>query len=160
MLTLDMNTHTGAVSQYEGFEFKTMVHFGDMYLGAGDNGISEIGGSQDNGEGINAYFELANITLGISNVKFIRYYDIDYESAGDLELTVTFDDDPEREDTIEIESAGTGIQSVRHEGRSDIDGFSFKVKVGNVDGKDFSVDRLSVSPVVLAPGRQRQRRKA
>lgn len=151
MITLDAQLNGGMFSQYTNFPFNSMVRFGETFLGAGDDGLFEIAGEQDNGVNIDAGFELPTTDLGIHNKKRIRFIYLGYETNGELQLEVITDQKPGEVYQVSNINA-TGQQRNKRSLKKTQQGRYFTVKVSNVNGADFSIDRIECLPVILSSG--------
>ncbi len=139
-----------ALSQYANFNFNSMCKFGDTYLGADENGIFELEtGDLDDTETIEAFFELVTSDWGIQNQKRIRSLYIGYESDGNLLVTWKDDDDNERSYVLKPNHIPNKQHSAKIPGARDGKGRYWMLRIDNMDGADFSIDRVDVTPVVL-----------
>lgn len=154
MVTLDVNLKRGAYSQYSGFAFNSMVKFNGKYLGANSAGLFAIEGKTDNGADIDAEMELPTTDFGLRQHKRVRFVDVGYETDGSVLFNFVFDQDELAGEDYEVEAHKTGQQrgrfSVKHTQR----GRYVTVTVKNVNGADFSLDHISILPVILHPGRR------
>ena len=140
-----------AASQYAGWNFNSMCKFGDKYLGADENGVFTLDeGDYDNSELIPAFFELLTSDYGTRNPKKIRSMYFGYESDGNLLLTVKTDDGDERVYNLNPNQIPDKQHSVKVSIGRDGKGRYFMVRIDNVDGADFSVDRISMVPITVA----------
>lgn len=140
-----------ALSQYANWNFNSMCKFGDKYLGANENGIFELdSGDLDNTEQIESFFELVTSEWGLGDFqKRIRSIYIGYETNGNLQLTVKDDDNNERQYVLKPNHTLNKQHSVKLAGTRDGKGRFWMLRIDNLNGADFSVDRISVVPVVL-----------
>lgn len=142
---------TGArVSQYANYNFNSMCKFNGAYLGANESGIFVLdSGDTDDGSEIEAFFELVTSDYGIANQKRWRSMYIGYETEGDLMLTVRDDENNERvydlQPTFPDLKQHSGKIGIGRDGK----GRYWMVRIDNVNGVDFSVDRIVGIPVVL-----------
>lgn len=152
MITLDTNTIGKSTTQYDGFEFDSMARFGSVYLGVNENGLFVIGAPDDDGQPIEASFELPTVDLGSGNIKRLRFLYMGAELYGDMLCTLHTDGKEDgREYDIPYNGRG-GQQRVRVPIGRDDQGRYWRPAFANVNGGDFSVDSISVLPVVLHPG--------
>ena len=150
-LGLAMRLKNLAVSQYCGYEFDSIVKFGDMYLGAGEEGLFTLEDADtDDGVEIDSIIELPTTDFGISNQKRIRAIHVGCETGGKLKLTLSNDEDNEREYTlvpINISNRQHGSKvKVNRNGK----GRYWTVKIENVDGCDFSLNMIELIATILA----------
>jgi len=150
MYVLDYSIQPGATTQYINYDFNSMVKFGNTYLGACADGIFELGGDDDEGVAIGAYFEPIMTDFGTSKPKKVRFMFLGYEAEGDLLVTLSADEGVEYSFTVA--STKTGQQRRRVAGRRDIQGRYIMFRVSNVDGCDFGLDSIDVSLVIFSEG--------
>jgi hypothetical protein len=138
------------ISQYQGYNFNSMVKFGDVYLGASSHGIYTLDTKDtDQDAQIRAIMKTMTTDLGILNQKRLRKGYLGYETSGSLQLTVYDDDNNARTYTL----TSTLVDQEQHSGEIPIGrdgkGRYWAFKIENVHGCDFSVDSLSVIPLFL-----------
>lgn len=150
-LTLYMNTRIGAVAQFSNYNFRSFVNFNGVNLAAGTDGIFELeSDDQDNGVNIDAWFMPLLTDFGIDRVKHIRRVILGYESDGQLIMTATPDEGAPRIYVFPSNS-NTELQGgISKTMDRDQKGLYWTLKIGNVNGCDFSVDSIKVIPVTLA----------
>lgn len=149
-LTLCLNLRGEQLSQFRAYDFNSFAKIGDKYVGANASGLFVLDEyDTDAGLPIDAFFELVNSDWGIPNQKRIRSMTIGYESDGDLLVTVKDDDDTERNFLLSPNHLASKQHSARVPGARDGKGRYWLIRVGNVNGSDFSIDQIEVVPVVL-----------
>ena len=137
-----------AITQYCDYNFNSFCKIGDKHYGATDDGIFELVGDTDNGEDIDAWFELPMSDFGISNVKRLRRIYIGYEATGDLIIKVKDNEDNERSyplDNIALDKQIGGEVTIER----DQLGRYWGLRIDNVRGAYFAVDSIEVVPVIL-----------
>ena len=147
-LTLCINLANMAITQYCDYNFNSFCKIGDKHYGATDDGIFELVGDTDNGEDIDAWFELPMSDFGISNVKRLRRIYIGYEATGDLIIKVKDNEDNERSyplDNIALDKQIGGEVTIER----DQLGRYWGLRIDNVRGAYFAVDSIEVVPVIL-----------
>ena len=150
MITLSTNLKAkSATTQFVNFEYNSMVKMGNKFLCAGDNGLFEHTGATDNGAAITSYFEPVTTDFGISNEKKLRAVYIGYEAGGNLTLTVSTDLGLSESITIPASTAGQKARKIPIS-RS-VRGRYFTFQIKSV-GVDFSIDHISVLPIVRSHG--------
>ncbi|MHC4310873.1 MAG: hypothetical protein ACYSW3_00195 [Planctomycetota bacterium] len=138
------------LSQYRNYNFNSMCKFGDAYLGANDLGIFVLdSGQTDAGTAIEAFFEIVTSDFGAVNQKRFRSMYIGYEANGELVLTVKDDENNERAYTLEPIFADSSQHGQKVAIGRDGKGRYWMVRIDNVGGADFSVDRITAIPVLL-----------
>lgn len=147
-LTLCINLSNMAVTQYCEYNFNSFCKIGDKHYGATDDGIFELVGDDDNGEDIDAWFELPMSDFGISNVKKLRRIYLGYEATGDLIIKVKDNEDNERPyplDNIALDKQVGGEVTIER----DQLGRYWGLRIDNVRGAYFAIDSIEVVPVIL-----------
>lgn len=151
-LCVAANTNKGmALSQYSGFNFNSFGKFGDVYLGFNEDGIYELGAddTDDDGDNIDASFEIATSDLGTSKQKRIRSVLIGYETSGGLKLKLKNDGKNERQYIIS-QIIGGQLQEGHKIGIGrDGKGRYWTFTVENVNGADFSIDSIEAMVNIL-----------
>lgn len=70
--TWNINARTGAVTEYENYEFNSFANFGQMYLAADSQGLYELDGVNDEGSAIIARIRSGLAQLGGSRFTMLR----------------------------------------------------------------------------------------
>ena len=140
-----------ALSQYCRYSFDSMVKFGSMYLGAGEEGLFTLEDADtDDGVEIASIVELPTSDFGVSHQKRIRALHVGYETSGNLKLTLSNDEDNEREYILSPINAA----SRQHGNKVKVDrngkGRYWMVKVENEEGCDFSLNMIEGIVTILA----------
>jgi hypothetical protein len=155
-----VNIRNTAVSELTNFPFNSFatVQRGGLRLtlAAGQDGIYQLGGPNDDGTPIDASLRLGLTDFGSNQLKRVANGFIGYTSDGELKLvTITTDGGRKKENWYKLKarSAHSAV-----DGRFDIaKGLVARYwgwKVENIAGADFSIDDLKVSVALL------QRRKS
>lgn len=138
-------------SQYAGYNFNSMCRFGEVYLGADDNGIAVLdSGHLDRTAKVEAFFELPTTDFGSDLQKRIRKAYIGGETNGELMLTVKDDDGNERSFVITPSHSGNQQHTMAVPIGRGGKGRYWMLRIDNVNGSDFSVDSMSVLPILMA----------
>lgn len=138
------------VSQYEGYDFNSMAKFGDVYLGAGDSGIMILdSGHLDGTTKIEAFFELPTSDFGSEAQKRIRTVHLGGETNGELMLTVKDDDGNERSFLAEPNHSGNQQHTIKVPIGRNGKGRYWMLRIENVNGSDFSIDSISILPILM-----------
>ena len=152
-LTLGFRLQSRAVWQLQDFDFNSFTFFNGVPLAAGAGGIFEL----DNGDlldnsVIDSFFQLPSLCLGTDRLKKVRHIDLGYETSGSLKMTVILDDTFSREYTL----APWQREQTEHGNRATLSvdslGKYLAIRIDNVTGADFSVDRITA--VVIASNRR------
>lgn len=145
-----MELTASRVSQYEGYNFNSMCKFEDVYLGAGDNGIMVLdSGHSDNTSKIEAFFELVTSDFGSEHQKRIRSVYIGGETNGELQLTLKDDDENERHFVISPNHSGNQQHTMKVSAGRNGKGRYWMFRIDNVNGSDFSVDSITILPILM-----------
>jgi hypothetical protein len=148
LISVIMNLQNHAVTQYSNHDFNSFCKIGDTIVAANDTGLFSIGGDDDNGEDIDAYFALVTSDFGIENIKRIRTAYVGGRMDGNL--TLTLEDDEGNARTYDLVPLKSDKQTAL-EANIDRDGASryWMVKISNANGADFRIDHISIAPVIL-----------
>ena len=156
-LALALRLSNLAASQYCRYSFDSMVKFGGMYLGAGEEGLFTLEDADtDDGVRIDSIVELATTDFGISHQKRIRALYVGYETSGNLKVTLSNDEDNEREYILVPTNIGEVFfdPTKQHGSKIKVDrdgkGRYWKVKMKNEEGCDFSINMVEATVTILA----------
>ena len=151
-LTLCMNLDGNQISQLGNHDFGCMVNIEETGFGSKADGLFQLNsGDDDNGDQINAFFELITSDFGIPNNKRIRLYNVGYETSGTLKFIVTVDDDADTRKVYLLTPTNTsnGQHSAKFYGHRDQRGRYWMERIENTDGCDFSIDHIELFPTIL-----------
>ena len=152
--TIAMNLSTKAPSQYLNSAFDSAVEFNGKLVLFGTAGIFEEGGQTDNGTAITAWVDTPIHDFGKREQKSIEAFDVGYESAGDLQVTLFGDEDVTHARVFTMPDVKPG--QVQQDSMRTLKKYRYgkarywKVRVENTAGCDFSLDYIALAPVVLA----------
>lgn len=159
-VTLLMNTHNFAASQFFNHQANSATLFDNKLLFATSDGIFESGGDNDGYESVDGFdipIEIdAHAVLPVSDFKYQgqkspRSMLLGGRFDGQMQVSITDEDDVTRDFlTVEMENEDGTKVALQSRQRSRY----FKVKIANVDGADFSVDSADL---VYIPGPERRR---
>lgn len=155
-LAIALNITNNSPGQYLNMPFTSVVSFNGETLFFGPTGIFEEGGDDDNGTDIDAWIDTPNHDFGRREQKSVEAFDVGYEAAGDLTLTLHGDEDTTYARTFTLEPVRPG--QVQQDGMKTLKKYRYgrkrywKVRVANVDGCDFSLDFLALAVVVYKRG--------
>ena len=151
-LTISMNMQNNAPSQYVNMPFHSVVEFNGKTVFFGDSGIFEEGGDTDNGEDISAWVDSPNHDFNDRAQKSIEAFGVGYETDGELEFTLYGDENVTTARTFVLEPVKDGL--VQQDYMKTLKKYKFgkarywKARVANRDGSDFSLDSISLAPVI------------
>lgn len=137
-------------SQYEGYDFNSFCKFGEVFLGAADAGIMVLdSGHLDATARIEAFFELPTSDFGSEAQKRLRSAYIGGEVNGELALTLKDDDGNERSFLVSPPHSGNQQHTMKVPLGRNGKGRYWMLKIENVNGADFSIDSISVHPILM-----------
>jgi len=145
MLVMNTQLEIKGTTQFTRYYFNSMVKFGAEYLGASSGGLFELGGAQDAGEPINAYFAPVTTDMGISQPKRLRSLFVGCEASGPFAVGVAVDQGSERTYRVSVAS---GQQGCKVPVGRDGEGRYWEFILYNLNGSDLSVDSLEVLPII------------
>lgn len=143
-----MNTATGAVSTYDGWNFNSMAKVGQSYYAAGQAGLVRIGADDDVGTGIDA-----SVTTGITDfdstrMKRIRKAYMGVSSSGQVLLKVITEGDVENIYELEAETADYVKESPVVIGQG-LRARYWQFQILNEGGSDMTLESVEFYPVIL-----------
>lgn len=159
-LGICVNLTNFAHTQYQGFDFTSMCKFADRYIGANDSGLHVLfEDSLDDGVEINAFFELVKTDFGVSNPKHLRRVYVGFSATGNLQISFTVDGDESTRTFYlqQVDDDDVMGGNVAPIGR-DVEGRYWTIRVDNVNGCDFTIDRIQAS-MYVRPLSVRNRKK-
>lgn len=153
MMTLCMNLDGRQVSQFWNYNFNSTCKFGDRYFGANTSGIFELEtGDLDSTEKIEAFFELPVSDWGVDNQKRIRSVHLGIRTTGEMLLTLTDDNGRAYQYTASPTQVPLKVHGIKIvAGRNNGKGRYWQLRLENIDGIDFTLDSITVYPVILGP---------
>lgn len=146
-LSICMNQRSGAVTQFIGFNFNSFAQMGENYLAANEDGLFHLGGGDDNGIPIDAFFIPKTCDFGdFRKKRFLRAY-LGLRGDGALNLSLNADDGPWQSFTAVHDTS----QNQRQHGcrvplNSKIHGRYWTFRISNVEGSDFILDSIQLIP--------------
>ena len=153
-LGLCLNTEMLGLTQYMAFDFNSLCSFNGVILGANTSGIFDVSGDLDSAASITSYFKLASSDFGAKKSIRIRRLIIAGWFSGEVYVAMYYDEVLKNTYYIKpLHSTGTYQTLTVAINAEDIGEF-VGIKVGNVGGSDFSVDRIDadVEPVIVNAG--------
>lgn len=156
-LTIATNLKNQALTQYDNYNFNSIVEFEGKVYGASESGLFTLDdATTDNGAAIDAWFEFWIGDAGAINMKRIRAFHFGGEFTGGLQLEVVNDDGEVSNFDVSVSLVGNQQHGVRVFATRNMMGRYWKMRVFNADGSDFSVDRIDVTWNVMAGTKQRR----
>lgn len=84
--TWAVNTRTGAVTEYENFEFNSFAQYGHKYLGASSDGLYELDGNTDDGDNIIPHIRSGYAQFSESKYSSFKAAYLGMRGSGDIIL--------------------------------------------------------------------------
>jgi hypothetical protein len=151
-LTLMLNVERLAAGQYINYTFNSFAKFGKRYLGANSSGIFVLDEDDlDETDHINSWIKLPVTDFGFQGGKRIRFIEMSYETDASLKVTPIADE--EAGNSIEFVPGSRSNKQEEQKvavGRY-LRGRDWSLVVENLDGADFSIDRISAELTGLRP---------
>lgn len=155
MLMLSLHRKALAPTQLQGLSFNSMVVFNGRVLAASASGVHAMGECDVDADedgvvdvGVDAFFETPLSDWNSSAKKRIRRVYLSGEFAG-TSMVVKTKNKEGNERTYSAASSGTTEDSLYADVGRDGKGRHWAFRIENVAGEDFSIDTISVIPVVL-----------
>ena len=146
MLMISMNRKSLAPTQLQGLAFNSMVVFNGRTLAASTAGIYDMKACDAD---VDAFFETPLSDWGSTSQKRIRRVYISGEFSGSPMVVKTKNKEGnERSYTTTI--PGATQDSIYADIGRDGKGRHWSLRIENTDGEDFSIDTISVIPVILS----------
>lgn len=143
-----INLGTSALTEYRNFNFNSLIRFAGTYLGASDEGVFVLEGSDDNGAEIEAWAKTGISDFGSSHIKSIPRAYVGYRADGNLILRVTTDGGQQRDYLIE-KSASPGLHGNHARIGKGVKSRYWQYEIRNVNGADFAVNVIEIQPTTL-----------
>ncbi len=138
---LVINLRNIAPSQYADFNFNSMTKFRGEFIGANEDGIFKLTGTDDNGTGIRAEMELP--TLDFESAKLRKLF-VGGESGGNIKITTKNDEKNERVFSLSPPDKDgrqfNGKCTIGRNGK----GRYWTIKIENERGNAIAIDSISV----------------
>lgn len=139
-----MHLFNHAVSHYVNYNFNSLFHFQNLFLGTNEEGIYIIDGDNDLGEMIEAEIGSGLIDLGAKGeITIPREAWLAYRSNNGMELDTRIDEVVDLPPCL-FEKAALMIRECREKLGRGIKARFFMWKLRNVDGSDFSLESLRI----------------
>lgn len=153
MQTVRTNVKINASTQYTNFNHVAMCRFNGLTLGAGPGGLFKACcGPDDNGVAIDAYFVPVTTDFGEINNKRVHFLNFSGEATGNLYCEITGDDRTTIGPYEIVANLTKSQQRIRVKTGKGMAFCYGKIKIGNVDGSYFAVDKIGVVASVTKRG--------
>ena len=146
MLMISLNRKALAPTQLQGLPFNSMVTFKGRALGAAADGIHAF--NECNDEEVDAFIETPLSDWGSSNQKRVRRVYLSGEFAGSSMVVKTKNREGNERQYLAM-SSRAGEDSIFANVGRDGKGRHWSFRIENIDGADFSIDTISVIPIIL-----------
>ena len=157
-LTLAMNLKNLAPSQYRAFDMDSMAAWGGRHVASNSDGFFLLGGDSDGVDGednpvpIDAFFETIQTDFGSDRQKRVAMLLAGYEASGNLAVTVSYDNQAVNADPLAPRKSAQTPHAVRTPVPRRGVGCYVSVRIANVDGADFAINRIQAE--VIFEGRR------
>ena len=152
-LTICLSLHRVAVSQYRNYNFNSMCNFDGLLLGSNEDGLFTLdSGDLDVDQHINAFFRLGPCELGMIEEKAVRRIELNGRLDGMLKVSIN--PDGKGDISSEVTPKREDLRLISHSvpmGK-DVKGRSLDLKVENLQGSDFTINRIDALLVKKASG--------
>ena len=149
-----LNLKTNTISQYANYDFNSFCTFNGVPLAASTDGIFELDSAEtDNAVLIKSFVELVSTDFGASSPKRMRSAMVGYETSGYLVFKVKTDDDTELEYVMQPDKTAQKKYGEKLSLSRSQKGVTWRFRIENRDGCDFSLDSIDLVVVPLHPGR-------
>jgi hypothetical protein len=140
------------ISEYDNYNYNSMVSFKGRFYGASDDGLFELDGDDDAGTPIQAKLSSLMLDFGSSRQKRVRSAYLGYTATNQLVLRVrSVSQGLLSEDWYEareVTSAEAPRANIAHVGQG-LKSRYWQFELVNVDGGDFEIDQLEMYPIFL-----------
>lgn len=133
----------GASTAYDGFEFSSFARIGDAVYAAGEDGLYELVGDDDDGRPIEARIALGQRNFGSSSLKYISHAYLGVGSDGQLTVAVRLADGTAYQYAARRSDPHMRTQRVDF-GRG-LRATYFDLELRNQAGGDFELDAVEVN---------------
>lgn len=146
--SLTLQPETGAVSEYVGYDFESIVQVGDTVLAAGADGLYILDADDDDGSPIRSRLDYSGLGFGIPQTKRLDNLYVGH-TGGRLRATVAAHDFRAMPAVRELEPRNTPApRPTRVTLPKGMVGRYWYVTLENVDGSDFWIDDMEVDLAV------------
>lgn len=139
-----MNINNQAISTYSNYNFNSIANFNGVMLGATATGIHVLSGTDDNDTDIDANLKTGSTDFGEAFIKYLREIWLTYRCTGAFKFTIGVDEDATPDFTKNTTITSSAIEEERIKVARGLHGRYFTIKIENVTGADFDIDKLSM----------------
>ena len=151
-LTVVLNLDLTGLTQYLNYWFKGYAKFAGKYLGVSENGLAVLGEvDKDGDDQIVAGFGIPLTDFGLEGNKKVRFLELSYKTSGGIKVTPVADEVAGSE--VELVPINKNVVQTMQKipvGRY-LGGRYWSLLVENLDGADFSIDKISVELAGFTP---------
>jgi hypothetical protein len=151
-----MNIRNKAITQYhdiDGVTSMCVLNRDAFLLGASSIDLFGYQHSDDKGTNIDAMVKFVGTDFGIDNRKHLRSSLLSYYSDGELEYTWTADENETHSEAVLPIADGRGYRNYKIRGNREVVGTFIEFTIANKDGCDFTLNGLSVVPILVNVGK-------
>jgi hypothetical protein len=148
--TVVVNTRYGLPTEYTGWHFESFCKFKGMYLGSGDDGITQLFTSEtDNGSPILFRMRVGLDDVGIEELKRLTYIYLTYRGNGMMVLEVETDEQ-NVSDVYSITSyADEKLRPYRFKLSEAREGKGWAFEIQNVNGSSVDINKVEAIYTIL-----------
>lgn len=143
-----MNTETKDVTRYTNFRFTSMAQIGEQVFATNGTKIYMLGGDTDAGANINAEIELPISDFNDSHLKNVNRVYLGLWADGRMALKTITEGLTERWYSLDAPTAG--LHELRVPLPKGVRARYWSFKIGNELGSDFTLDSVTLLPIVLS----------
>jgi hypothetical protein len=140
-----MNLVNWAITEYTDYSFNSFAYFNGVPLGASEkSGICVLEGDRDDGNQIRAYYQEGVEDLFANFINRISHAWITSRQDGQLKLMAIMDEEESTPEEFIIESSDDEMHEERIKFPKSLKNRFLSIRVENVEGSKFSVDKVRV----------------
>jgi hypothetical protein len=152
-LTICLALHRVAVSQYNNYNFNSMCNFDGLLLGCNEDGLFKLDdGDLDDTQAIDAFFRLGATEFGMIEEKAVRFLFISGRLDGLLKASINPDGKGDVSSDVIPKREDLRLIGHRVPMGKDVKGRSLDLKIENIQGSDFTINRIDALLVKKASG--------
>jgi hypothetical protein len=148
-ITIAMNLHNLAISQYTGFDYDSFCSFNRKVLGSQEGGIHVLEQDEHDQGQIDAHLKTGYTDFGMPNQKRARSILLGGEADADIQVEISSDESNDTTHTITMDKDVLKLSGAKGHGVRTQKGRYYQFKIGNTQGKMFGIESLRIIPVVL-----------
>lgn len=147
-LALCLNVETGALTEYENFQFNSFAKINGVWVGANEDGLFLLGGADDAGKLIDARFRLARNNFGFALFKRMWNAYLGHKNSDGCSIT-SIDAEANEYDGVTLDKTGDDFKVQRAKVNHRVKSTYWGLEYANVDGADFEVDNVELTAEMI-----------